>query len=54
MKFFTKNNQGQSLMEYLIITSLIGVFCLYTTKQLGQVIQKRINTVKKQIVKAIP
>ena len=54
MKKFLKNKKGQSLMEYLIITSLIGIFCLYTTKQLGQVIQKRINEVKKQIVKAIP
>ncbi len=54
MKKFFIQKKGQSLMEYLIITSLIGIFCLYTTKQLGQVIQKRINDIKKEIVKAIP
>lgn len=48
-----KNQQGQGVMEYLIITSLIGIFCLVAVKQFGEVIHKRINTMKSSIVKNI-
>ena len=48
------NQKGQSIMEYIIISSLIGVFCLMAVKQLGGVIQRRINMIKENIVKTIP
>ena len=41
-------------MEYLIITSLVGIICLYTVKQFGDVIKKRIQKAKSEIVKVIP
>ena len=53
MKLLIKDN-GQGLMEYLIITSLVGIICLYSVKQLGDVIKKRIQKAKAEIVKVIP
>lgn len=45
---------GQGVMEYIIISSLIGIFCLIAVKQFGQVIQKRIDHMKRAIVKSVP
>lgn len=53
MKYFLKNENGQGVMEYLIITSLVGIFCLVAVKQFGEVVQKRINSMKSSIVKSI-
>jgi Tfp pilus assembly protein PilE len=49
-----KNQKGQGLMEYLIITSLVGIISLYAMKQFGEVIKKRIQKAKAEIVKVIP
>lgn len=49
-----KNQKGQGVMEYIILTSLIGIFCLIAVKQFGSVLQGRIENVKSQIVKEIP
>ena len=54
MKKKFRNNKGQGIMEYIIISSLIGIFCLFAVKQLGSVIQRRINMIKENIVKTIP
>ena len=48
-----KKQAGQGIMEYIILTSLIGIFCLVSVKQVGEVIQKRINSMKSSIVKNI-
>ena len=48
-----KKQSGQGIMEYIILTSLIGIFCLVSVKQFGEVIQKRINSMKSSIVKNI-
>lgn len=45
--------KGQGVMEYVIISALIGIFCLVAVKQFGQVIRQRIETMKSQIVKNI-
>ena len=45
--------QGQGVMEYIIISSLIGIFCLVAVKQYGNVIQKRIHHMKEVIAKNI-
>jgi len=53
MKKLLKNQKGQGIMEYIIISSLIGVCCLVAVKQFGEVIQKRIENMKSQIVNEI-
>ncbi|MCK5883351.1 MAG: hypothetical protein KAG61_06665 [Bacteriovoracaceae bacterium] len=45
---------GQGLMEYIIISSLVGIFCLVAVKQFGSVVHKRISSMKQSIVKSIP
>jgi Flp pilus assembly pilin Flp len=53
MKKFLKNQKGQGIMEYVIISSLIGICCLVTVKQFGKVIQERIQTMQSQVVSNI-
>lgn len=54
LKKISKGENGQGIMEYIIISSLVGIFCLVAVKQFGGVVQKRINTMKENIVKNIP
>ena len=54
MKKIYQNNNGQGLMEYIILSTLIGIVCLLATKQLGSVIHKRIQFVRERIVDQIP
>ena len=49
MKKFIKNQKGQGIMEYVIISSLIGICCLVAVRQFGEVVQKRIQHMKSQI-----
>jgi hypothetical protein len=49
MKKLLKNQKGQGIMEYVIISSLIGICCLAAVKQFGEVVQKRINNMKSEI-----
>ena len=53
MKKITKNEKGQGIMEYVIISSLIGICCLVAVKQFGEVIQKRIENMKSQVANEI-
>jgi hypothetical protein len=53
LKFVSKNQKGQGVMEYIILTSLIGIFCLVAIKQFGETLQTRMEQMKKQIVKNI-
>lgn len=46
----TKNQKGQGVMEYVIISSLIGIVCITTVKQFGGVIKKRVEVMKQSIV----
>ena len=48
-----KNQNGQSVLEYIILTSLIGIFCLAGIKTFGQRIKTRINAMNSQISKQI-
>ena len=45
-----KNQKGQGVMEYVILASLIGIFCLGAVKQFGEVINKRITYMRSEIV----
>ncbi len=53
MKKLVKNQKGQGIMEYVIISSLIGICCLAAVKQFGEVVQKRINNMKSEIANEI-
>lgn len=53
MKKILKNQTGQGIMEYVIVSSLIGICCLVAVKQFGEVIQKRIDNLKSQITSQI-
>lgn len=47
------NQKGQGIMEYLIMTALIGIFCLTVVKQFGRVIQERIKDAKEKVSREI-
>jgi Flp pilus assembly pilin Flp len=49
MNRFIRNQQGQGIMEYVIISSLVGICCLIAVKQFGLVIQKRIESMKSHV-----
>ena len=53
-KKLKENAQGQATLEYVIISSLIGIFCLFAIKKIGVAIEKRMEYIKTQIVKNIP
>lgn len=48
-----QNQKGQGIMEYMILTSLIGVITLVTIKNFGSVVNERIEKMKQKIVKTI-
>lgn len=50
MKKLLKNQQGQGIMEYVIISSLVGICCLVAVREFGDVVKKRIDNMKSQIV----
>ena len=54
LKAKSLGQKGQAVMEYIIISSLVGIFCLIAVKQFGEVVQKRIEHMKEQIVDNIP
>lgn len=47
------NQKGQGIMEYVIISSLIGICCLVAVKQFGKVIHERIEEMKEKVTKEI-
>lgn len=48
-----KNNKGQSILEYVVLTGLIGILCLSVVKQFGQVLETRIRNMKESVVREI-
>lgn len=54
MKFFKHSvlgdQKGQGVMEYVIISSLVGIVCITTVKGFGEVIKKRIDDMQHSIV----
>ncbi len=49
MRSLTKNQKGQGIMEYVIISSLVGICCLVAVKQFGKVVQERIHDMKENL-----
>jgi Flp pilus assembly pilin Flp len=48
-----KDQKGQGVMEYVIISSLVGIVCISAVKGFGNVIQTRIKAMQSSIVKNI-
>ena len=46
--------KGQSVLEYVILASLIGIFCMIAVKQFGDTLRTRINHMRREVVRAIP
>ena len=49
MKNLTKNQNGQGVMEYIILTGLVGIFCLAAVKKFGKSLDTRMNQIDKKI-----
>lgn len=49
----TKNQKGQGVMEYVIISSLVGIVCITAVKGFGSVIETRIRNMKDAIKNTI-
>jgi Flp pilus assembly pilin Flp len=49
MKKFIKNQKGQGIMEYVIISSLIGICCLAAVQSFGAKVKDRISVMQKQV-----
>ncbi len=44
-----KNQKGQGVMEYIILTGLIGIFCLATVKKFGKTLDKRMEQIDRKV-----
>lgn len=44
------NQKGQGVMEYVIISSLVGIVCIVSVKTFGEVIKERIKDMQSSIV----
>ncbi len=44
-----KNHKGQAMLEYIIITCLIGIFCLGMTKKFGSKLETRLKQMNQEI-----
>lgn len=48
-----KNQRGQSVMEYVILTGLIGIFCLAGVKRFGKSLETRLTQMDRKIKKEL-
>lgn len=48
-----KSIKGQGVLEYIILTSLIGIFCLIAVKQIGGSLNTRLKYIDKKITNDI-
>jgi Flp pilus assembly pilin Flp len=53
VKTIIKSQKGQGIMEYVIISSLIGIICLATVKSFGTTIKTRVQWMEKDVVNTI-
>jgi Flp pilus assembly pilin Flp len=44
------DQKGQGVMEYVIISSLVGIVCITAVKGFGDVVKKRIESMQHSIV----
>lgn len=50
---FCKDQRGQGVLEYIILTALVGIFCLMAVKKIGTSLNTRLNQIDKKITKEI-
>lgn len=43
------NESGQGVLEYLILTGLVGIFCLAAVKKMGRSLETRLNQIDKKL-----
>jgi Flp pilus assembly pilin Flp len=48
-----RDQKGQGVMEYVIISSLVGIVCITAVKGFGDVVKNRIEEMKESITKNI-
>jgi hypothetical protein len=53
IKELLRDQKGQGVMEYVIISSLVGIVCIVAVKGFGEVIKERVEDMKSSIVKNI-
>jgi Flp pilus assembly pilin Flp len=44
-----QNQKGQGVMEYIILTGLIGIICLGAVKKFGKSLDTRLNQIDRKI-----
>ena len=49
VKHILRNQKGQGVLEYVIISGLIGVFCLVTISNFGETIRNKIKLMDKKV-----
>lgn len=50
MKKAISNQNGQGMLEYIILTGLVGIFCLAAFKSMGNHLKTRVKQINKKIV----
>ena len=53
MRKHISNQKGQGMLEYIILTGLVGIFCLAAFKAMGQRLKKRVEQINEKIVSEI-
>jgi Flp pilus assembly pilin Flp len=48
-----KNQKGQGVMEYVILTGLVGIFCLAAVKKFGKSLDTRLGQIDSKIKKEL-
>lgn len=53
MRKLVRNQSGQSVMEYIVLTGLIGVLCIVSIKTFGESLKSKIEQTTKKINQTI-
>lgn len=53
MKNKLQKQNGQGVLEYVILTGLIGIFCLGMVSKFGGTLKKRLEQIDRKITKEI-
>jgi Flp pilus assembly pilin Flp len=48
-KLLYKNEKGQGVMEYIVISGLVGIFCLAAMKNYGTTLRSRITDMTSKV-----
>ncbi len=50
---FLKNQKGQGVMEYVLLTGLIGILCLVTVRNFGDALKSKMEQATRKINRSI-